>query len=165
MKKFVVILLACMFVFSISVSAASDTNGANVIGNVEYFDDGSYIVTSLEYISDDSNTQTRAAGDYTVSGKKSATYYNGDDEIIWQVTVTGVFLIVPTNANMSGYCQSSKLSYVINSSSWHISNIVENEITNNAVISCTMKRKLLGITTKTVDVDLHITCDSYGNLS
>ncbi len=167
MKKLVISLLVLVCLFSINVGANENEQNADLINNAvyEYYDDGSYMVTTLEYVNNDTNENTRAAGDYTVTGKKSATYYNGDDEIIWQVTVTGVFLIVPTNANMSGYCQSSTLSYVINSSSWHIYNKVEKAITNNACITCTMKRKYLGITTKTVDVDIHITCDSYGNLS
>lgn len=166
MKKIVTYVLLFVFVFSFNVRANSNEKDENALNNVvyEYYDDGSYLVTTLEYVSIEYDSNSRAADDYTVTGRKSATYYNGDDSIIWQVTVTGVFLIIPSNVNLSGMCQSSTLSYVINSSTWHISNIVEQEITNNACISCTMKRKYLGITTKTVDVDLHIVCDGHGNM-
>lgn len=167
MKKIISILLVAVFAFSINVSAYNEELDVASLndGVYEYFDDGSYLVTTFESVESQYNMNAKATGDYTVTGKKSATYYNSDDEVLWQVTVTGVFLIVPSDVNRSGYCQSSKLTYVINSSTWHISNIVEQEITNNACVSCTMKRKFLGITTNTVDVDLHIVCDAYGNMS
>lgn len=166
MKKIVAYVLLFVFMFSFNVSAFSNDKETIETNNAvyEYFDDGSYLVTTFEYVVSNQNLNSRAADDYTVTGSKSATCYDSNDSVLWQVTVTGVFLIIPSNVNLSGMCQSSTLSYVINNSSWHISNIVEQEITNNACISCTMKRKYLGITTKTVDVELHIVCDGHGNM-
>lgn len=171
MKKFIALLFVFVFMFTINVSASDSGLNADVDVQsnavYEYFDDGSYLVTELKYIqnADVSQTGSKASGNYTVSGEKSAIYYNGDDEVIWKVTLTGSFLIVPSNSLESGDCQSATLTYKINDSAWHIYDIVEQVITNNACGFCTMKRKFLGVTTKTVDVDLYITCDYAGNLT
>lgn len=170
MKKIVLVVMALLFVFPMNVFATDV--GENAVpntpsGTYEYFEDGSYMVTELEHLGSNllNQSNSKASDNYTVSGRRSVTYYNSDDEVIWQVTLTGTFLIVPSNSLESGDCLSATLTYKINDSAWHIYDIVEQEITNNACGFCTMKRKFLGITTKTVDVELYITCDYAGNLT
>lgn len=166
MKKILAFLLMFVFVLPINVYASESemTLTTENIVQYEYFDDGSYLVIS--FIADQNNIilDSRASDDYIVSGGKVVSYFDGSDNLDWEVTLRGEFLVVPSNSSLSGLCQSATLTYEIYDSSWHIYDIVEQEITNNACGFCTMKRKLLGITTKTVDVDLYITCDSYGNL-
>mgnify|MGYP003295030947 CR=1 FL=1 len=168
MKRILVFIFALLFVFQIDVFASEEKNEL-IDSNVkyEYFEDGSYLVIEFEYDKNSFQLQSgaKANENYTVTGHRTVTYYDGDDNLDWKVTITGVFLIVPTNSLDSGFCQSADLTYKIYDSSWHIYNIVEQEITNNACGSCTMKRKFLGITTKTVDVDIYVSCDYAGNLS
>lgn len=167
MKRFILVLLVMLTVFSTTVFA-TDSPLETVNNNVtyEYFDDGSYIktVVRIDTATIKPAVDTRASDDYTVTGYKDAIYYDSNNNMDWQVTIEGVFLIVPSNVNMSGYCQTATLHHYIYDSAWHIYNKTATPITNNACGTCTMKSKFLGITTHTVDVDIHVTCDSYGNL-
>lgn len=168
MKK-IAFLLMFVFLFSspFYVSANDVFEYSSSAEEVVYFSDGSYMVTYIELDDDglDSSNQARATGNYEVGGTKAVEYYDTADNLDWKVKVAGVFLIVPSNSLQSGMCQSSDLTYNIYDSSWHIYNIVEQVITNNACGRCTMKSKFLGITTQTVNVEINLTCDYEGNLS
>ncbi len=168
MKK-LTFLLFFIFLFSSPFYASANDvfEFSSSSEDIMYFPDGSYMVTYLELDNnglDDSN-HSRATGNYEVGGTKAVEYYDTADNLDWRVKVTGVFLIVPSNSLDSGMCKSSDLTYTIKDSSWHIYDIVEQEITNNACGFCTMKSKFLGITTHTVNVEIYITCDYAGNLS
>lgn len=166
MKKIMMTLMVMLVLFSSNVYAfEGESLALNDNVSYEYFDDGSYIKT-VTWCDENAQIQTgtRASDDYTVTGGRDVLYYDGDGNLDWKVTIVGVFLIVPSNVNLSGYCQEATLNHYIYDSSWHIYNKTATAITNNACGTCTMKRKFLGITTKTVDVDIYVTCDSYGNI-
>ena len=87
MKRIISSLITLLLVFSINVSATESTENVNVHVNpdavYEYFDDGSYIVTELEYLGKQplNSSGSKASDDYIVSGRKSVSGYDSNDNI------------------------------------------------------------------------------------
>ena len=84
MKKsiFMLLLIGClMFSFFVQASAAETTANteAPTVSSVtvEYFEDGSYLVTTIK------EGPTARGAVYSKNGYKDITLYNEDDEIQW----------------------------------------------------------------------------------
>ena len=169
MKKiFVLILVLSVLCASpFSVSAKTALSDGDSFSKCTYYDDGSYVITTLtvERIElTDSNLARSDEESYVLRARSRALGYDSSDELDWVVTLIGDFLVCPT-CSLSGQCQSSTLSAEIYDSSWGMYDVDERCMSNNAYGACSMKDKFLGITMKIVDLELIITCDRYGNLS
>lgn len=169
MKKILTLFLIFSFLFSMpmNVFAAEQSSLEVLSSEYTYFEDGSYIVTTLvvERIELDTSNGVRSDSEsYILKGHRYANGYDSNDELDWVVTLTGEFLVCPT-CPMSGQCQSSKLSAVFYDTSWGMYDVDERCMSNNAYGACSMKDKFLGITTKIVELEMILTCDRYGNLS
>lgn len=121
--------------------------------SVVYFEDGSYIVTTAEEIS------TRASG--TKSLTKARTYYGSDDEIKWEIILTGTFTYNGTSAT----CTSSSCSVDVYANNWYVVSKSAKKSGNEASCTVTMGQTFLGITISKPVHTLTITCDKDGNLT
>lgn len=121
--------------------------------NVRYFEDGSYIVETIEVV------EGRASGAKT--GTKSQTYYGSAGDSEWKATLTGTF----TYTGSSATCTSSSVNVTIYDSAWYVVSKSASKSGNTANASVTMGEKLLGVTVTKVPTSLSLKCDANGNLS
>lgn len=119
---------------------------------VEYFEDGSYIVTELET----SGISTFAAS--TKNYSKSASYYNSDNEKEWTITLSGTFSYTGSSAT----CTKATKSYSIYNDNWKVTSSSASKSGNKATGNFTVKRYLAGIPIRTVNKSLTITCSKTG---
>lgn len=145
----IAVMISC---FSMPVHAAEEEITTSTV--VEYFDDGSYIVTTIT----EEVNNTRAT---TKTGSKTSTYKNSDGEIQWTYKVTGTF----SYTGSSSTCTAVSDSYSISNNNWHMSSHSCSKSGNTANGTVTMKYKVLGITTDTVTRNVTLTCSATGVLS
>lgn len=143
------VLVSC---FSMPVYAAGENNVAST--SIEYFDDGSYMVITITEEASNSRASTKTAS-------KKASYKNSDGDVLWTYTITGTF----TYTGSSSTCTAVSDSYTIYNDRWHMDSHSTWKSGNTAYGTVTMKRKVLGITIKTVSHDLQLTCSATGVLS
>lgn len=150
---FIMALSTTCVAFAGEMPAPSNTYPAKY----EYFDDGSYMVTT---ITESSSILTRASGSKTAS--KTSTYHSGSGSALWSVTVTGSFSYTGSSAK----CTSSSVSANSYSSLWKINS--KSASKSGATAKATAKAyqynsngKYITSVTKTVG----LTCSINGNLS
>lgn len=164
MKKIISVLLAIIVLtLFVTVSASAETsissqsNAATVSDTyTEYFDDGSYLVITIE------QSLTPRASTYTKDGHKSVTLYNSDDELQWEYILVGTFKVT---TGVSAVCTNSTYEYTIYNNSWSLTAHNNSYSENAAYGTATFKKKVLFITTSTQDIDARVLCDAYGNIS
>jgi len=145
----IAVMISC---FSMPVHAAEEEITTSTV--VEYFDDGSYLVTTITEEVNNSRATTK-------TGSKSIAYTNSDGETQWTYKVTGTF----SYTGSSSTCTAVSDSYTISNDNWHMSSHSCSKSGNKASGTVTMKYKVLGITTKTVSKDVSLTCSATGVLS
>lgn len=121
------------------------------------YNDGSYIVIELH----SSNYKLLSANSSNKTGSRDVTKYDKNDKIEWNYTLTCYFSIV---YGESSNCYNSTYSQYINDSSWKFSNGSTSTSQNTGYGYGTYKSKVLFITTKTMYIDISVSCDIYGNL-
>ncbi|MBR4021626.1 MAG: hypothetical protein IKI94_03355 [Ruminococcus sp.] len=156
MKKNIFMSLFVTFIMVISCFAmpASAISDDYVLSTVyEYFEDGSYSVTTItEYSNLRANTKTAS---------KTYTHKTSDNDVLWSYKITGTF----SYTGSSSSCTSVSDSYTISNDNWHMSSHSCSKSGNTAYGTVTMKYKILGITTNTISKDLSLTCSATGTLS
>lgn len=138
--------------------AAEITTSDITAENVEYFADGSYLVTSIETFN--KNEISLFSTSANRSGSKTATYKSSNDSSLWSVTVTGTFTYGSTTK-----CTSSSVSATSYSSSWKVSYKTSSK-SGNTARACAkyiMHYTILPVTSTTEVVTL--SCYSKGVLS
>ena len=104
---------------------------------------------------------TRATS-YYKTGELEVEKYNANGKLLWTYTLTGTFLI---EADVP--CVSTNATYTteIYKDTWSFSDgstlYVGNHVTGYGIFKC----KVLFITTQTINIDVTLYCDSYGNIS
>lgn len=151
MKKIVSLILISVLILLISPTIVAVDTEKNAI---EYFDDGSYLVTTLE-------TFGLSRATKTITGKKTATYKDSDDTTLWSATLTGTFSYTGSSAT----CTASSITYSIVDDSWKITSATASKSQNQALGNVIAKRYTLGIPFKTIEKDITITCSASGTLS
>lgn len=157
MKKLIALLLSLVTVLSMTCVAFAGempTTTNTYPAEYEYFDDGSYIVTTIT--EESSLPLTRTTN--TKSGSKKATYYSASNVALWNVTVSGKFSYTGSSAK----CTSSSVSANSYSSSWKINS--KSASKSGASASATATAKYCNSSTyKSLSVTL--TCKANGVLS
>lgn len=165
MKKFLFIIFAltlCLFAISFekqNVSANADTLGDLISSEIEYFEDGSYLVT--EYYSYTENLAARS-NTRTVLHTVTATQYSATNKVLWEFILTGGWYV---NDGISVMAMSSVIDYPVYSNSWSFDDGAATYYDNIVHGGGVFRHKLLGITTKTVTIDFNLVCDLYGNVT
>lgn len=160
MKKFLAIIFTTVIlVCSIIPVVHADSNTMNYLyetsSYTEYFEDGSYTVTTIK------QSPTGRSTTYTKVGEKHVDLYNSSDVLQWSYTLIGTFYV---NEGVSVVCTESTYSSTIYENSWSLT-AHDNSYSNNiAHGTATYKKKVLFVTTNVRDVDVSIGCDIYGNV-
>lgn len=151
MKKSATKVIASLFCVVLLLSCLTFQVSAQTVRDVEYFDDGSYVVTELTVNIDNPFARTGK------SGSKTSTYYGSNNKAYFAVTLTGQFNYTygssakATGASTSVTVYDSSASYVTKSATY-----------SGATATGTGTVKV-NATSRTLTVK--ITCDKYGNLS
>ncbi len=154
MKKIFCLILTISLLFSLSIStSATSFTTVDSVTTVEYFEDGSYLETTI-------TTLTPAARS-GIGGTKRLTYKNSDDEVQWTADLTGEFTYTGTTAT----CTKASITYSIKDNNWKITAITSSKLGNKAIGNVTAKYYVLGLNTKTVDAPITLTCSATGVLS
>lgn len=129
---------------------------------VEYFDDGSYMVTTFEDVEFDTDEEVTLLSTYkTVSKSKSSTYYTASGVAQWKFTIAGTFQYNGTTSS----AKSASSSVTIYNSQWSVKS--RNAYTSgNSVkgdIACTKKNLI--IIPVTISRSLTLTCSKDGVFS
>ena len=164
-KKFT-LLLSLVFVFcfltNISVSAAPFTDYSVNSSNsyIEYLDDGSYFVITLE-----SNDGTATLSTNKV-GTKTTTYYSSSNVALCALTISATFSYDGSTVSCVG-TQYKTYSY---DDEWSVENIVTSRNNSSttkasATASGNFVMRSLGIKVKSIPTSTTIYCDKNGTLS
>ncbi len=163
MKKtiFSILLLVCMLAALFVPAYASEpvTAGAEFqvcSTNIEYFEDGSYLVTTIK------ETPSPRATVYSKSGSKDVILYNSADEVQWIYSLIGTYTI---ETGVSVVCTNSTFTYTIYVNKWSLTEHDNWYSGNVAYGTAVFKKKVLFITTSTQNLDGAVACDVYGVIS
>ncbi len=161
-KKFFKILsLILIFTFTLSVpfstAKASDTDSTEAPDSVtyEYFDDGSYIMTTITILPSTARTTNY------VTATKTGAYLNADNELLWSVTVTGSFKYTGTTST----CTDASVSTTFKSSAWKLVSSSASKSGNTATATADGKYYFVGLPVATRSITVTLTCDKNGNLT
>ena len=159
----VITLLSALFLPAVSAAAASPSQPEYgiVSASIEYYEDGSYTVTTIAQATDAAGAKGQM-GTFTRNAHKDVNHYNSSDELQWSYTIYGTFTV---QEGVSSVCTSSTFSYSISAGGWSLTAHNNYYAGNTAYGTATFKKKVLFITTNTVDVNAFITCDMNGNIS
>lgn len=161
MKKVFAFCLAviCLAVqFSLPVMA--ETTAVEGQAQVIYFEDGSYLTISpVTIIEETTNARATAS---TKTGAKDVTRTKSNGDLAWKYTLTATFSYV---SGTSSTCTSASYTKNIYDTSWEFSNGSATKSGNVATGKGTFKDKVLFVTTQTQNINITITCDTYGNLT
>ncbi|MDE6863836.1 MAG: hypothetical protein K2J41_05550 [Eubacterium sp.] len=152
MKKFISLLSVMLMIAVLCPNTAFAEEKVVTDRTIEYFEDGSYIVTELT----ESTITTFATK--TVSKSKSADYYESDNTKAWTITLSATFSYTGSSATCTNATTSSK----IYNDKWKVTSAVPSKSGNKATGAFTVKKYVLGVPIKTVNKTLTITCSNTG---
>lgn len=154
-KKF--FSLVCCFIllfstFAISVNAKSNSvmdRQHSMNQNIEYFEDGSYVITEWDTTSDSART--------SVSRTKKSTYYSSNDVAIFAVSLTGQFTYTyGSSAKATG--QSVTVTIYDDSTTY----VTKSSSRSGATVYGSGTVRYQGANRT---LSLQMTCSIYGNIS
>lgn len=158
MKRILVIIISVSMIIGSCIITSNAQNYTSIISDeslLVQYDDGSYITVT---IGRSGNPNSRDS----VSNYKTITYNDSSGEVEWVYTLYATFAYV---YGTSSTCTKVSYDYTIYRDSWEFSNGSASRSGDTAYGYGTFKNKILGITTKTINIDTYLTCDIYGNLS
>lgn len=166
MKKIIgVVCLLFMLLISTNQKVSASENSllddfTLITKNIEYFDDGSYIVyETLEQ----KNDVVLLANSYYKTGTRNVTKHDSSNKVQWVYTLSAEYWI---EEGVSVKCTKADYSTTINNSSWSFSNGSASYSGNTTYGKGKFTYKVLWIfSTQNVNIDIKLSCDSYGNLS
>lgn len=158
MKKIISkLMIMILTVLSISSTAFASSDSPEV--DIEYFEDGSYMVT---YIEDESPAPgITLLSTNTATKSKIAKYYNSSGKAAWYVKVTGTF----SYNGKTSKCTKSSVTAGVYLTSWKISSKSSSKSGNTATAKATAKRPLSGSSTETITRTVKLSCSPSGKFS
>ena len=151
MKKYISLILTfCIIILMFSnmvVYAFDQTKVA-----IEYFEDGSYIVTVIETVFSSRSTKTKTITEY---------YYDASNNLDWKASLTASFYYDGSTSS----CTSASIGHQIYDTSWRLTSSSCSKNSATATGNFTFKKYSLGIPIKTVNKTLTLTCDPNGNVT
>lgn len=155
LKKIIFFLLICSIIFVCPKTIYAAQN----ISTIEYLEDGSYFITSID--PEEDHTIKQRAASSTRSGKKTVTYKSKSGSSLWSVTINGTFSY---NGNSSS-CTKSTVSATSYSSSWKIGSKSASKKGNKATGTATGKQYNGSISINSISQSVTLTCNKNGVLS
>lgn len=161
MKKKILSLIMCfvmLFGFCMS-SLAVDSMTENMDAQtIEYFEDGSYLVT-VYY----ENPVLTRGTIYNKSCGRILTFYDNNGNKMWDVEFNTTFKV---NEGVSATCTAASFSAPrIYDSSWRYITNTTSKNGNKGSGTITMKKYFMGLPVRTETPTITVTCDKNGNLS
>lgn len=154
MKKVLVLCITVLMILSSMWSISADNTKVTTYIE-ETYEDGSY----LEVVLEEEITLIRNS---TKTGKKTYNYKDSSGTLFWSLSVSGAFVYNGTTST----CTDSVVSTTCPSSDWKLSNKSASKSGATASASVTAKQKTaLGITIKTINKTVKLTCSPDGTLS
>ncbi len=155
MKKTFIFVLTLVMLFSctFAASATEQEIDSDVITEIEYFEDGSYAVTTLEIFESARATNTK-------TGSKTKTHYDSNGSVNFSVTLTASFSYTGSSAT----CTSATASKSISDSAWTVTTSTSRS-GRTGTANYTGTQKALGVTIRTVSDSITISCSNTGVLS
>lgn len=162
MKKILLFITTFVLCFILAgakqVSAASEQDPTLVSTTTETLEDGSYIVTEIYATTTNQNSRSNL---YNKEGEKVMTKYSALNTVLWVYTLSASFVV---DEGVSAVCSSAGYNYDTRDSAWRFSDGEASWRENYARGVGKYKLMALGITIQTIDIDLILVCDKYGNL-
>lgn len=124
--------------------------------DIIYYENGDYVTIETKSVISSARL-SKSNNSYT----KTYTYRDSNGVAQWDYKLTASFSYDGSNSS----CTSVTDSYSIYDSNWHIDSHSCSRDGNRAVGSFTMKRKYLGVTTKTISDSITMVCSPNGNIS
>jgi len=169
MKKTIILILSISLLLSsviFPVHAADVPDAEYILETadgtkvIQLKDGGKITLTTTDYVDD--SIVTRAATANTTGKSREVKYTNNSGDVEWVYTLSAVFSYTP---GVSSTCTNATYSEEIYDSSWHFSDGAATRSGNTAYGVGTFKHKVLFITTATYNIDISLTCDTYGNVN
>lgn len=165
-KRILSLLFTVLFIFTVapSVFATNDIAwNAQTDTEVVYLDNGSYLtITLISQNSSPLSLTSSSSTSFVKTGSKVVDCRDKNGDLEWQYTLYSEFSVVE---GTSATCTSATYTQTIYRDDWSFSNGNATKSGNTAYGVGTFKRKVLFITVDTVNIDISISCDVYGNLS
>lgn len=150
MKKGLSAFLAVILLMALLGSFSSALTEVGVM--IEYYDDGSYGVISIQKDHAKSNTVTET---------KTYKYYDSSNNLNWKASITASF----TYNGVTASCTSVSKSHTIYDNSWKCTASNCSKSGATATGNFTFKHYVLLIPNKTINKTLTLTCDKNGNIT
>lgn len=167
-NRFFSIMLVVLFLFNLvgmtfNASANSENNVWHTLSDgskIIYFKDGSTLtITAPEVVSTESNNiVTRQTKTMQVSASKK----DSDDEYEWIYTLYCTFSY---EYGVSSVCTNAYYDQTIYKGNWTFSNGATNISGNRGTGTGLYEKKFLFITIQSINVNLTMACDIYGNVT
>ena len=148
MKRLSIYILALSLVICFIPFTAQATETTT---NIQYFEDGSYLITEIVV----SNTRS-----ITKVAHKNDTYYSSTDVPQWKISVTGEFLYDGTTSTCT-YATGTCTIYV--TSDWAFISESSSANGNTATYYATISKQVFGINIDPRTHSVSVTCDENGN--
>lgn len=160
MKKIISLVLSTILLFSVintTAFAISPSSETEVTENIIQYEDGYYAVIEYDEVK---AVSTMSTVEYVTH---TATYSLRDSSstLILTFTLTAKFKV---NKGISVTCTSATYSSNVYVSGWSIVSPSASYSGATATATATAKKKVLGITTKSVPISVSLTCDKNGNI-
>lgn len=153
MKKLIAILLVAASLLAVLPVCSAQDDGTQA-KDVVYYEDGSYLVTVIEDVPSAraSNTRTK---------NKVCTWYNSDDTVAWEITLTATFTFDGTSAT----CDTAICTASIYDRTWYIISKTASKSGNVAYGNAVLGYKILGVVIDKRPINLTLTCSPTGVFS
>ena len=152
MKRTILMLLVVLMVMAvIPFGAMADDSQPAKEERIE-FEDGSYIVITMESI------QSRS---YTKTEYKYYTYYDANSVIQWRITLMGIFTYNYSTAT----CDHAEISATVYDDGWYVASRSAYTSGNKAAGTVVIGQKVLGVSVGERSYSLSMTCAPDGTMS
>ena len=126
--------------------------------SVVYFDDGSRLVISPVYETKDGSSIKTAAN--IVTRSREAYFEDSDGNMEWKYTLTATFSY---NYGVSSTCTNASYTQTVYDNKWTFSDGSAERAGNTAYGKGHYVKKWFFVTKET-DIDISLSCDTYGNV-
>lgn len=159
MKKIISVSLSILL---ISACLILPTQAKSVSPRDEYIDLGDGYYTEIILDVEENQGAVTLASDYTTSASKTYNVRDSDNSILCSFTIKAAFYV---NPGIVAKCTSVTYSTKINDSHWSFKSPSTTYSGATGTGTTTAVKKVLGITTKSIPIELTIKCDKNGNIS
>ena len=183
MKKIISLLLVCVLLPACITPCFAGEDDAP---GTQYFDDGSYCVTDICYISyyidpneigfeESANSfltslmnvfkrifalLKKLSGVKTISHAKEVRYYDSKNVLLWTVTLTASF----EYNGSSAVCTYAWLSFSANDPDWKLDSFDCRKEENRATCAFSVRQYKLGVPLKLIEKEITLTCSPTGEI-